>query len=500
MSSPEAPSNQPRPPQPRESQPSLEEYLADGGSYAYGAEAEDGDASPELTPMDPETEAHYDDAREAIHNAEGPIRHMYQEEIDRAMSDIRTHRQAEAKAKPALDANKEKSDKIEAKIAERQKIVDDLRTELAAQNRVGKKYKTSTNRLRWHEEKLRNLRSEKQGRVFEKEEIDDKITRAMPNDESRRNESYQNLRGGLLKIDDEIKRRHDIQVKLEDPSTDDKTRQTLQQEVDRWPRNDDGEIETDEQLRERLTREAGDAYGESLASQADREKTLRFEDAYEQITEKHLQNASLIDNGRADPVERQEAIAELTKIDETRNSLIDESEMDEFKIWIQEKAEEEKAEEEEALEYKDELVVAESRAKKAEAEEESALDAINDLAENIKKLSSRGDVLSEQLLKLSAQSDEIQKNLGPVTDPVVRTQLQEAFNRVEKEMTAVVTEQNDVKEKIDQAASSQPALEEAHAQKKADAEAAIESAATLRNKLNEKITRSYFNKLRVAGL
>jgi hypothetical protein len=499
--------------------PRADEYVADMGNQAYSAELQDGDASPEVAPLDPEVQAEYEEeernAREALHNAEGPIRHAYQDQIDKAMSDLQVHRAAEADAKPGVEKNDKKAAEIDKKIEERRKIVKKLRDELDAQNKIGKKYRTSTNKLRWHEEKLRNLEEDKQNMVVDRQKIDDKVAKSLPSDAERNKGSYRELRENLRGIDQELDRRHKILAQLEDANTEPSTRKVLEDDVARWQRNASGEIETDDEVRARLTQSAGDTYGEALVTEAQREKEMQFEDAFDQISEKFskdLEALSLPDLKREDydsdaeyesavtalNTERQKATVKLTEADAFRKSLISSEDMLGFQVWAERKAHKERKEEREEKQPK--VDVAEAAAKKAATDEENALNAVNSLAENMKKLSSKGDVLASQLAKLTAQSAEMLKDLGPITDPVVKAQMQEAMGRVEKEMQGIVAEQNDIAEKIAEATKSTTTLDEAYQARKANTVVAIKGVASAKRKLEDSTNSTYLNKLRIAGL
>lgn len=505
--------------------PRADEYVADMGNQAYSAELQDGDASPEVAPLDPEVQAEYEEeernAREALHNAEGPIRHAYQDQIDKAMGDLQVHRAAEAQAQPSIEKNDKKTAEIDKKIEERRKIVKKLRDELDAQNKVGKKYRTSTNKLRWHEEKLRNLEEDKQNMVVDRQKIDDKVAKGLPSDAERNKGSYRELRESLRSIDQELDRRHKILAQLEDTNTEASTRKVLEDEVARWPRNADGEIETDDEVRARLTQSAGDTYGEALVTEAQREKEMQFEGAFEQISEKFskdLEVLSIPDPKREDyeteeeyekaltehranatlNTARQQATVKLSEADAFRKSLISSEDMLAFQVWAERKADKERKEEREEKQPK--VDVAEAAAKKAATDEENALNAVNSLAENMKKLSSKGDILATQLAKLTAQSAEMLKDLGPITDPVVKAQMQEAMGRVEKEMQGIVAEQNDIAEKIAEATKNTSTLDEAYQAKKANTVVAIRGVATAKRKLRDSTNNTYLNKLRIAGL
>lgn len=269
MSSPEAHS---RTPHSSDIQPSLNEYLGDQGGYAYGAETEDGDASPEVRPLDPDVIDYYEsprtpeeqEAREVIH---GPLRAQADRAVTQAIADAwRDQQLIELGIKPLEPKIKKQEEKVET--AHKKWSKEDEMN--AAKGRLSSRKQRALKRKEYQEAaKQRKLEKSKK-------RINDASTEPLAKqtgDTLRQTEAYKSLLIDVQAVDEEIRTRNEMRALVDDPATPDDRKAFFRERIASWGG------QTDEQYRnERLTL-ARDAYENALNKKAYEESVEPFKKA-----------------------------------------------------------------------------------------------------------------------------------------------------------------------------------------------------------------------------
>lgn len=338
MSSPETHSGTPKDP---DIEPNLKEYLEREGGYAYSAETDDGDSSPEIVPYDSERDQDVELARDTL----SEVQQLW-DEVDKetraavwyAMTDVINIRVAKNQAEHEM--NNIWNPRLEKLREEHSSL---MATEKAQKD-------ADTNKNKINSRKLQNIRrkrllkggelqrAEREMKQSQKD-ITDAPELARKSDKVKNTLSYKSLITDLERIEEAIKERDKTRALLKNISPDDPRRAELEAQVD----------VSDEVFRAQEQKAAGEKYRESLKVEKEEEKHTEWEKAFPYIKEQlqdYSKNETTLSDTKSSATDK--ALIQATQLErgdreEFRRTLMEQvapneldSVVDHYRNWLKE--------------------------------------------------------------------------------------------------------------------------------------------------------------------